>query len=422
MSALWRVNLLVGLFFGLLAAVCLAVLVHQGNDDVRREMDAARGVLDYLREAAQRDPASLDPDLTAGLRHVRVHWLDAAAPAARSGLDEWLVARLYPDLPAPTVLTLADGRRVQLSLDPRDELDEVRDSLVQLLALFGVSLLASLLAIRWAVRGGLRVVEQLHGALDDVSRGQFQVRLPDHSLPEAQRLASGFNGMAATLERACVENAELTRALLAVQERERQQLAQALHDDIGQYLAGIRAQVFLLRSLESQDGIGFATLDRLEQHCQGLNESFRALVRDLYPVVLERVSLEEALRLHIEQWQASQGLTCRLRLDQLPALPSVAKAHLYRLLQEALTNVARHAGARHVRVVLRRRSGRLYLWVRDDGRGCNGVPRAGIGMRSMRERARCLGGELHLRRRPGGGLALRLWMPLTESLVQGERA
>lgn len=421
MSALWRINLLVGLFFGLLAAVCLAVLLHQGNDDVRREMEAAKGVLDYLREAAQRDPSSLDPDLTAGLRHVRVHWLDAATPAPRSGLDEWLVARLYPDLPAPTLLTLADGRRVQLSLDPRDEIDEVRDSLVQLLMLFAVSLLASLLAIRWAVRGGLRVVEQLHGALGDVSRGQFQVRLPDHSLPEAQRLASGFNSMAVTLERACAENAELTRALLAVQERERQQLAQALHDDIGQYLAGIRAQVFLLRSLERQDGIGFVTLDRLEQHCQGLNESFRALVRDLYPVVLERVSLEEALRLHVEQWQASQGVDCRLRLDSLPALPTAAKAHLYRLLQEALTNVARHAGARRVRVVLRRREGMLLLWVRDDGRGCNGLPRAGIGMRSMRERARCLGGELNLRRRPGGGLALRLWMPLTESLVAGER-
>lgn len=421
MSALWRVNLLVGLFFGLLATVCLVVLLHQGNDDVRREMDAARGVLDYLREAAQRDPASLDPDLTSGLRHVRVHWLDTAAPAPHSGLDDWLVTRLYPDLPAPTLLTLADGRRVQLSLDPRDEIDEVRDSLVQLLVLFGVALLASLLAIRWAVRGGLRVVEQLHGALGNVSRGQFQVRLPDHSLPEAQRLASGFNGMAAALEHACVENAELTRALLAVQERERLQLAQALHDDIGQYLAGIRAQVFLLRSLERQDGIGVVTLDRLEQHCQGLNESFRALVRDLYPVVLERVSLEEALRLHIEQWQASQGVACRLRLDELPALPAIAKAHLYRLLQEALTNVARHAGARHVRVVLRRREGRLFLWVRDDGRGCQGLPRAGIGMRSMRERARCLGGELHLRRRPGGGLALRLWMPLTESVMEGEK-
>lgn len=422
MSALWRINLLVGLFFGLLAAVCLAVLLHQGNDDVRREMDAARNVLDYLREAALRDPASLDPDLTAGLRHVRVRWLDTAVPTPRGGLDEWLVTRLYPDLPAPTLLTLSDGRRVQLSLDPRDEIDEVRDSLVQLLVLFGVSLLASLLAIRWAVRGGLRVVEQLHGALGEVARGQLQVRLPDHSLPEAQRLASGFNGMAATLERTCAENAELTRALLAVQERERQQLAQALHDDIGQYLAGIRAQVFLLRSLEQQDGIGFVTLDRLEQHCQGLNDSFRALVRDLYPVVLERVSLEAALRLHIEQWQASQGVSCRLRLDELPALPAAAKAHLYRLLQEALTNVARHAGARQVRVVLRRYCGRLYLWVRDDGRGCIGLPRAGIGLRSMRERARCLGGELHLRRRPGGGLALRLWMPLFDGALEGETA
>ncbi|POO76336.1 sensor histidine kinase, partial [Bacillus sp. MBGLi97] len=78
----------------------------------------------------------------------------------------------------------------------------------------------------------------------EIVQGRLQVRLPGHSLPEAQRLAGRFNGMAEALERACQENAELTRSLLAVQERERQELAQALHDDIGQYLAGIRAQLF----------------------------------------------------------------------------------------------------------------------------------------------------------------------------------
>jgi len=412
MSALWRINLLVGLFFALVAALCVAVLLHQGDEDVRRELDAARAVVEYLREAALRDPASLDQSLTGGLRHVRVHWLDQPPPAPRGWLDEWLAARLYPDVYHAAPLQLADGRRVQLSVDPRDEIDEVRDSLVQLLALFGVALAVSLLAIRWAVRGGLRVVEQLQAAFGEIAQGRLQVRLPGHSLPEAQRLAGRFNGMAEALERACQENAELTRSLLAVQERERQELAQALHDDIGQYLAGIRAQLFLLHSLHDQPAAQ-PTLERMDQHCRGLNDSFRALIRDLYPVVLEHLALDEAVRAYVEDWQASQGIACTLSLPgSLPPLGDAAKAHLYRLLQEALTNVARHAGATRVWVRLQTRGGHLYLAVRDDGRGSDGPPRAGIGLRSMRERARCLGGELQLRSQPGLGLALRLRVPL----------
>lgn len=413
LSALWRINLLVGLFFALVALVCLAVLLRQANQDVQRELHAAHAVVDYLREAALRDPASLDRGLTGGLRHVRVHWLEALPPAEHRPLDTWLAGWLYPDNAPAEVLTLADGRRVQLSVDPRDEIDEVWDSLVQLLVLFGLALGVSLLTIRWAVRRGLRVVDELQRGFGEVARGQLQVRLPVHSLPEARQLAGHFNHMVDALECARAENAELTRALLALQERERRQLAQALHDDIGQYLAGIRAQLYLLRNLADRPQALGETVARLEGNCQGLQDSFRALIRDLYPVVLERLELGEAIRLLAEQWQGAQGIACALHLDEdLPALSDANKAHLYRLLQEALTNVARHADASQVRVRLRRRGRHLHLLVRDNGLGSPQPPRPGIGLRSMGERARSLGGELCIRTRPGAGLALSVRVPL----------
>ncbi|MFF6496359.1 sensor histidine kinase [Pseudomonas aeruginosa] len=112
-------------------------------------------------------------------------------------------------------------------------------------------------------------------------------------------------------------------------------------------------------------------------------------------------------------WQEGQGIACELRLcGPLPPLDAAAGTHLYRLLQEALNNVARHAGASRVRIRLQRRGGFLYLSVRDDGRGCAADPAPGFGLDSMRQRARCLGAELSLRSRPGQGLALRLRMPL----------
>ncbi|WP_191992845.1 sensor histidine kinase [Pseudomonas aeruginosa] len=200
------------------------------------------------------------------------------------------------------------------------------------------------------------------------------------------------------------------RWLLAVQERERRLLAQAMHDDIGQYLTGIRTQLLLLRCTA---GDGQPALARLERYCQGLDDSFRALLRGLPPPALQRQSLDEALRACVADWQEGQGIACELRLGgPLPPLDAAAGTHLYRLLQEALNNVARHAGASRVRIRLQCRGGFLYLSVRDDGRGCAADPAPGFGLDSMRQRARCLGAELSLRSRPGQGLALRLRMPL----------
>lgn len=413
-SALWRINLGVTLFFSLVALVCMLVLLRQASYDVERELKAAQVVVEYLREAAQRDPATLESQLTHGLRHVRVHWLDGAKAPVSDPLDVWLGEWLYPAAQQfAEPLQLADGREVLISVDPQDEIDEVWDSLTQLLVLFGLALLLSLAVIRWALRRGLRVLDELIGGLQQVSQGQLQVRLPVHSLHESKQLAGHFNQMASTLEQVQADNRELTQALLDLQEHERKHLALALHDDMGQYLTGIRAQLLLLRSMTGSNQAMTSTLRALESNCQHLQESFRGLIRDLYPVVLERLQLGEAIELLTEQWQQAQGIQCELSMgSQLPVMDSAQQAHLYRLLQEALTNVARHSGASRVCVRLHRRGQRLALLVSDNGNGAQRVPRPGIGMRSMGERARCLGGQLRLRTQPGNGWALWLSMPV----------
>ena len=194
MSALWRLNLLVALFFALVAMVCLAVLLRQASHDVQRELDAAAAVVAYLGEMAERDPATLRPELTDSLRHVRVRWLSPGQPATDGGdtlLTDWLGTWLYPaELAAPSELQLPGGERLQISVDPSDEVEEVRDSLLQLLALFGVALLLCLLAIRWAVRPGMRVLAELFGALVRIADGRLDTRLPPHRFAEARELAA----------------------------------------------------------------------------------------------------------------------------------------------------------------------------------------------------------------------------------------
>lgn len=231
--------------------------------------------------------------------------------------------------------------------------------------------------------------------------------------PQTRHLAEHSNRMAAALEQAQADNSQLTQALLALQEQERTRLAQALHDDLGQYLAGIRAQLCLLRRVAEQPALVTQTAHDLDLNCERLQQGFRALVHDLYPVALHCMPLAEAFGLLVSQWQASQGIECRLRVgEHLPELPRASRTHLYRLLQEALTNIARHAGASQVRVRLQRSAKKgLRLFIRDNGCGAQQPPRPGVGLHSMAERARSLGGELRIFSRPGGGWALALNIP-----------
>ena len=420
MSALWRINLWVCGFFALVTLACMGLLVHQALADVERELQSAEAVVEYLSETAERDPASLQPRLTRSLRHVRVRWLEpgeAERLPVQDGLDAWLGRLLFAEARhSERVLQLQDGRRVQIVVDPRDEIDEVWDSLQQLLSLCGLALALSLLTIRWAVRRGLGLLDDLLRALQQVSGGQLNVRLRAQGLPEARQLATHFNRMTDALEQARADNTALTQTLLAVQEQERTQLAQTLHDDLGQYLAGIRAQACLLRLVADQPDTVERTVRELEHNCEHLQQGFRALVHGLYPVVLQHLSLSEAFGLLVEQWQGRQGIDCQLRVSaQLPPLSAPDKTHLYRLLQEALTNISRHAGASEVRVRLQHHGGHLRLLIRDNGRGARQPPRPGVGLHSMFERARSLGGELRVISRPGAGWALALSMPLEVS-------
>lgn len=413
LSALGRASLLVsGLFLAVLL-VCLVLLLRQAELDIRRELQAADSVARFLALRAADDPSLLDEDLTANLRHLELDWGDPAPAPAGNPLIAWLAGR-FADLPVYRV-ALADGRALSIRVSPVDELDEVWESLLQLLALFAAAWLLCLGASAWLVRRGLQLLTAILRALQAIAGGALDTRLPDYAQPEARRLAGQVNAMAQALQQAGADNQALTVALLATQERERTRLAHTLHDDLGQILAGMRAQLYLLDACRESPQQVATISRRLQDNGEQMQQSFRALVRDLYPVVLERLGLGEAVRQHVEQWQAQQGIACELELDAaLPRLRDEARAHVYRLLQEALTNVARHAGAQRVQVGLTCRGALLRLEVCDDGRGLPAELREGVGLRSMRERARCLGGALQLHGAAPRGLRLCVEIPWRE--------
>lgn len=413
MSTLWRINVYVTLFFAAVVSVCLVVLLRQAEADVQRELGAAQVLVDYLAEAAPNDPERF-VRLEGYLRHVRLELVAAGESSTLNATQthDRLTQFLYPQ-PAPLHrIALPDGRALLLAIDPQDEVEEAQDSIVQLLGVFALALIMSLQAIRWAVRRGLLVLDDVLLALQQIGEGQLAVRLQTYPLREAEQLAEQFNKMAAALQSAQAENSQLTRALLNLQDTERSRLGQTLHDDLGQYVAGMRAQIKLLQVVREQPQTVLSVAQVLEEHGQQLQTGFRCLVRDLYPAMLDHLSVAQMLEHLQEHWQQSHGGQCRLHVfNTLPLLTVAQKNQLYRFLQEALTNVSRHAQATEVQIWMQYKAGAVRLLLRDNGSGC-AVPHQGLGLRSMAERARTLAAQLHIQARSKRGWSIYLYLPM----------
>jgi two-component system sensor histidine kinase UhpB len=204
----------------------------------------------------------------------------------------------------------------------------------------------------------------------------------------------------------------LSRKLIEAQEAERRAVARELHDDFGQVLFALKLN---LRRLECDTSESMELVD-------GAIARMRDLAQALRPPLLDELGLEEALRWHVEHEAKRAGLAFRLAIAPLGRRPSATvEMTCFRVAQEALTNVIRHAQAHRVEVELSQADGTLQLVVRDDGRGFD-VPAArkraieggSQGLLSMQERATLAGGDLEIDSAPDRGTYVRARLPLAE--------
>jgi two-component system, NarL family, sensor histidine kinase UhpB len=225
---------------------------------------------------------------------------------------------------------------------------------------------------------------------------------------EASDLAVAFNAMAERLED---ERRDSARRVLGAQEGERLRIARELHDEVGQQLTALLLQ---LASARRAAGPGLEpTLGEAHALARESLEDVRRVARELRPEALDDLGLVSALAALCERLDEQAGL--KVDQDLQPVLPPLAPEEelvVYRVAQEALTNVLRHAGRDKAELELRASGGELVLDVRDDGRGFDPDGVAGNGLVGMRERALLVGGRLVVRSRPGRGTMVRLALPL----------
>jgi signal transduction histidine kinase len=204
---------------------------------------------------------------------------------------------------------------------------------------------------------------------------------------------------------------ELGARLVAVQEEERARLSRDLHDDLGQILTGLRLRLTSLDAVARVHPAAAANLDAALGAVDEAVEEVRRLAHRLRPPALDALGLVAALRAHAERWADAAGLRLDLAVEAVEP-PAVAAEVLFRVAQEALTNVARHARARVVRLGLDAFDDGWRLVVEDDGRGLPpGTPTKGLGLVGARERVEAAGGYLDLEAAAGGGLRLVAWLP-----------
>ena len=209
------------------------------------------------------------------------------------------------------------------------------------------------------------------------------------------------------------QESELSRVswhMLEDQESTARRFSHELHDELGQSLTAVKANLSALR------GGGAPDVSRLDDCLKLVDESIgnvRQMSQLLRPTILDDFGLEAALRWLCEGFAHRTGIPTEFTSGTSGRLPEETETHLFRLAQEALTNVARHSGARNASVKLDSQGGEVCLSIRDDGRGlpeAGAAPR-GMGMIGMRARARSVGGDLDVRSQAGQGVEIEVRVP-----------
>jgi signal transduction histidine kinase len=214
---------------------------------------------------------------------------------------------------------------------------------------------------------------------------------------------------------------ELLGQLVDLEEDERRRISRELHDSLGQHLSVLTIGLKAVQAIEGCPPQVHDRLGQIQRAVAALEEEVDRLSHELRPTVLDDLGLEDALRRHVEAWTASGGVAVDIHTHGLGGqrLPLSVEITAYRVVQEALTNVRKHANASWVSLIAEQRSGQLRAIVEDDGCGFDAAANDGVssgrrrlGLKGMAERATLVGGRLQIESAVGKGTTVYLAIPL----------
>src|SRR5574343_1942479 len=337
------------LLAGLLAATML-VQLSSLRSDIEAEVAASEHLVATLLASSETNPDALAHRLAdTDLRHLRIRPAEQALPVATPDAW-WRRIVLQPNTSLEREIRIGD-RLLIITPKPDSEIDERLGDTVRLLITLLLYSGATLL-VAWLVADrALRPVRDLEAGLHRLALGKPDPALPAFALREFARVAGAINQLATALQAARGAQRELARQLIGVQEDERRALARDRHDEMGQTLTALNATAaHLERNASRLDAAAVAECAAdLRRDIRHSGEQLRAMLKTLRPHGLDAAGLTAALHEQVDGWRSREtGIEFAEEIpDRLPTVDDATALTLYRVLQEALTNVVRHSGARH---------------------------------------------------------------------------
>jgi signal transduction histidine kinase len=278
--------------------------------------------------------------------------------------------------------------------------------------LSAVILAAGLLAVALISNVLTRPLREVAAGAGRIAAGELAARVPAGRDDEIGRLAAAFNDMAEKVAERDASLRQLSRRMLSVQEQERIRIAREVHDELGQALTAMKID---LQQLAKRHASLDEPLKPIARTIDEIVDLVRRIATDLRPAILDDLGITAALEQQLRRLRESTGMQTTLVVAEEPDLDMVTRVTLYRIAQEALANVVRHAEASEVEISLAIREGAAVLEISDNGRGVSPEqvtnPKS-LGLLGMRERAELLGGSVHLAGNPGHGTVVTVTLPL----------
>ena len=369
------------------------------------------------------------------MRHLKIELIDnnyrlidsnqlASADKLSHPAPSWFVRVLNNTMPKwqPTVRDFYVKDRLLGKLvitpDPTFEYAEIWKQMTELLVLLALFFICVNLMIAWAIAQALKPTESILQTLNALEKGDLAARLPHFQLPELSLIGRQFNHMIETLQHSMSQNHKLAQQLITLQEAERKNLARDLHDEFGQCLTAINTDAnVILKSAKSKypELLDSATaITKLSRH---LVDLVSGLLQKLRPGILDELGLIAALHDLVDIWKSrNEAINCHFSIKVIENnFTETTNLAIYRLVQEALTNISRHANASIVTIEIdaenRHQQTGMMIKIHDNGVGFNPNNSDGFGLPGMRERVEGLGGTFTIETRLNHGTALTAWVP-----------
>ena len=441
MSLKLRLNILITLLLlGILILGGIFSLNNARQNAIAEIRSAEKLVLYLLEDATIKnkniqyiDRHTFNLQYLGHMRHIRIELIDPQGKLIDTNATKFdaledeapqlfvtLLNSLSAKWESSTLPLFYDGQKLGSLIITPDPSYEYAEKWKQLKALMTLVLLFFVLVnitVSWVVSLALKPTEKIYAALKDLEDGNLDTRLPPFKTVELERIGHKFNEMVAQLQSSIQQNHRLSQELINLQEQERKKLARDLHDEFGQCLTAINTDAtVIMRAADKKYPELTQSAQAINKLSKHLMELVRGLLQTLRPSVLDELGLQSALEDLILPWKKRYPhihVQYDLNLDNQVFSDQINIA-VYRLIQEALTNITKHARATQVNIAVQlltqADNALIYIRIEDNGIGLNQSQKFGLGLPGMKERIVGLDGKINFTSQHG--TTIEAWIPI----------